>query len=68
MDFRYTAEEAAFRQEVTDFFDKELPPGWLGVDPGPEEESRSKEYYEIGLRMWRKSGERNYLGLTWPKE
>ena len=68
MDFRYTAEEEAFRQEVTDFFDKELPPGWLGVDPGPEEESRSKEYYEIGLRMWRKSGERNYLGLTWPKE
>jgi len=68
MDFRYTAEEEAFRQEIRDFFDKELPPGFLGVDPGPEEESRSPEYYQIGLSMWHKAGEKNYLGLTWPKE
>ena len=68
MDFRYTAEEEAFRQEVRDFFDQELPPGFLGVDPGPEEESRSQEYRQLGLSMWRKSGDRNYLGLTWPKE
>ncbi len=68
MDFRYTAEEEAFRQEVRDFLDRELPPGFLGVDPGPEEESRSQEYRELGLSMWRKAGERNYLGLTWPKE
>ncbi len=68
MDFRYAAEEEAFRQEVRDFFERELPPGFLGVDPGPEEESRSQEYCDLGRSMWRKSGEKNYLGLTWPRE
>ncbi len=68
MDFRYSADEEAFRKEVIEFFDRELPPGFMGVDPGPEEESRSQDYYQLGLDMWRKAGEQNYLGLTWPRE
>jgi len=68
MDFRYSPEEEAFQKEIQEFFDRELPPGWLGVDPGPEEESRGEEYYEMALRMWRKCGEKNWIGLTWPKE
>jgi len=67
MDFRYTAEEEAFRKEVRDFLDKELPPGWMGVDPGPEEESSGKEVYLLAQKMWRKFGEKNWIGLTWPK-
>ncbi len=67
MDFRYTAEEEAFRKEVGDFLDKELPPGFLGIDPGPEEESRP-EIFEIAAKMWPKFGEKNWVGVTWPKE
>jgi alkylation response protein AidB-like acyl-CoA dehydrogenase len=67
MDFRYTAEEEAFRKEVRDFLDKELPPGFLGIDPGPEEESRP-EVFDFAAKMWRKFGEKNWIGITWPKE
>ena len=66
MDFRYTAEEEAFRKEVRDFLDKELPPGFLGIDPGPEEESRP-EIFDLAAKMWRKLGEKNWIGITWPK-
>ena len=67
MDFRSTPEEEAFRKEVNEFLDRELPPGWLGIDPGPEEESRP-EVFEIAVKMWRKFGEKNWIGVTWPKE
>jgi len=66
MDFRYTEEEEAFREEIRAFVDENLPPGSLGIDPGPEEESR-EEVYELALNMWRKLGEKNWIGLTWPK-
>ncbi|RLC91213.1 MAG: hypothetical protein DRI39_10630 [Chloroflexi bacterium] len=66
MDFRYTEEEEAFRKEVQDFINEVLPPGWLGVDPGPEEESR-EDVYELALKTWKKLGEKNWIGLTWPK-
>jgi len=66
MDFKHTEEEEAFRQEVRAFMDENLPEGWLGMDPGPEEESR-EEVYELAVKMWRKLGEKNWIGLTWPK-
>ena len=65
MDFRYTEEEEAFLEEVRAFIDENFPPDWLGVDPGPEEEWG--EIYELALKMWRKLGEKNWIGLTWPK-
>jgi len=67
MDFRFTEEEEAFRKEVQDFIRESLPPDWLGVDPGPEEESR-EEVYPLALEMWRKLGDKGWIGLTWPKE
>lgn len=67
MDFRFTEEEEAFRKEVRDFIRESLPPDWLGVDPGPEEESR-EEIYPLALEMWRKLGSKGWVGLTWPKE
>lgn len=66
MHFRYTEEEEAFRKEVQEFLNKELPPGWLGIDPGPEEESR-EEVLPLARKMWRKFGEKGWIGLTWPK-
>jgi len=42
MDFRYTDEEEAFRKEVLEFIQEAVPPDWLGVDPGPEEESAKR--------------------------
>jgi alkylation response protein AidB-like acyl-CoA dehydrogenase len=67
MDFRYTAEEEAFRKEVREFLIQELPLGFLGIDPGPEEESRP-EVFEIAAKMWPKFGKKNWVGITWPKE
>jgi len=66
MDFRYTEEEEAFRREVQAFIKETVPPGWLGVDPGPEEESR-EDVYPLALKTWRRLGEKGWIGLTWPK-
>ncbi len=67
MDFRYTDEEEAFRKEVQAFIQETVPPGWIGVDPGPEEESK-EDVYRLALATWRKLGEKNWIGLTFPKE
>ena len=67
MDFLTNNEEKAFRQEVRDFIQEVLPPDWLGVDPGPEEEER-EEVYQLSLEIWRKLGAKGWIGLSWPKE
>jgi alkylation response protein AidB-like acyl-CoA dehydrogenase len=67
MDFRFTEEEETFRKEVQAFIAESLPPGWLGVDPGPEEESR-EEVYPLAVELWHKFGAKSWIGLTWPKE
>ena len=66
MDFRYTDEEEAFRKEVQAFIKESMPPGWLGVDPGPEEETR-EDVYQLARQMWRKLGQKGWIGLTLPK-
>lgn len=67
MDFRYSDEDVAFLKEVRQFIKESAPEGWLGVDPGPEEEA-DDEVYRMSLRNWRKLGERHWIGLTWPKK
>jgi len=67
MDFRLTAEEEAFRQEVEEFIREVLPAGWLGIDPGPEEEER-EEVYRLSVEIWRKLGAKGWIGLNWPRE
>jgi 3-oxocholest-4-en-26-oyl-CoA dehydrogenase alpha subunit len=66
MDFRYSDEETAFLKEVQQFIKESMPEGWLGVDPGPEEEA-DDEVYRMSLRNWRRLGEKHWIGLTWPK-
>jgi len=71
MDFLTTEEEKAFKKEVDDFvqevFREVLPPGWLGVDPGPEEEER-EDVFPLALEVWRRLGAKGWIGLNWPKE
>ena len=67
MDFLIDEKEQAFRQEVRNFIKEVLPPDWLGVDPGPEEEER-EEVYQLSSKIWRKLGAKGWIGLNWPKE
>ena len=60
MDLRDTPEEAAFRAEVRDFVEQNLPEGAT---------KRGARRFEDDDRDWsRKLGAAGYAGLTWPKE
>ena len=68
MDFRITPEEEAFRKEVKEFLDKELPKDWLGVDPDLYHEDAFDNIHEISVAMQLKLAGKGWLGLTWPKK
>src|SRR2546425_2514581 len=60
MELRDTPDEAAFRQEVSDFIAQNLP---------SSARQRGARRFEDADREWsRKIGEAGYAGLTWPKE
>ena len=62
MDFRDTADEAAFRVQVRSWFAANLPAGW--ADREPTVGLESVEF----LKAWsRKLFEAGYAGITWPK-
>src|ERR671915_577728 len=63
MDFRDTPEEASFRAELRDWFEKNIPEGWRERGPvrGRSDERISKEWSK-------KLFDAGYAGLTWPKE
>ena len=62
MDFRFTAEEEAFRKEVHDFVDKECPKEIRGGGVNFFEEAGS-------LMAWRKKvAEKGWVAPAWPKE
>lgn len=63
MDFKFTDAEIAFRAELNEFLDDELPEGWVG----PVDES-TDEGWELNVRMKRALAERGYLTMAWPRE
>jgi alkylation response protein AidB-like acyl-CoA dehydrogenase len=63
MDFRDTPEEAAFRSELREWFEANLPEGW--TDRGPAA-GRTEE--EISREWSKKLYDAGYAGLTWPKD
>ena len=63
MDFRFSQEEEQFRQELLDFLDKELPPGWNNDGAVDAEEE-----WALNLRMRKKLAQRGWLTMHWPKE
>jgi alkylation response protein AidB-like acyl-CoA dehydrogenase len=67
MQFRFAPDEEAFRRELLDFLDQELPSGWEPGDRlGGEEED--PETWEFQRRFTRKLADRGWLAMAWPKE
>ncbi len=63
MDLHLTEEQTAFRQEVRDFLDKELPSDWIG---GPISFANVDQGTEM---KWRKMlAEKGWNTIGWPKE
>ncbi|MCZ6874840.1 MAG: acyl-CoA dehydrogenase family protein [bacterium] len=65
MDFSWSAEEEAFRQEIRGFLQAELPEGW-GVTQfwDPDDDSQ----FAFAHDFTKKLGARNWLAVSWPKE
>jgi alkylation response protein AidB-like acyl-CoA dehydrogenase len=70
MDFSYSAQEEAFRQEVKNWLDphlKELPRWWRNAEVmGPEIDS--EEYHQFSLWWHKKLYEAGFVGIAWPRE
>ena len=62
MEFGWTKEEQAYRKDVNDFMDKELPPWWKGMFISGD---RGWEYTK---EFCQKLGERGWLTMAWPEE
>ena len=63
MRFRFTPEQQAFRQEVLDFLDENLPP----EPEGPQDDRLRGEMGwsgEFSLKL----AEKHWVALAWPKE
>lgn len=70
MDFLYTPEEEAFRNELKEWLEvnmKELPEWYTNKNiPGPGVDS--KEYNDFSTWWHRKLYDAGFVGITWPKE
>jgi len=66
MDFRFTEEEEAFREEVRQWLKKEIPQRWIELDPGIWEET--EESWALSRQFQRKLGQRGWLAPAYPKE
>ncbi|MFO7963962.1 MAG: acyl-CoA dehydrogenase family protein [Desulfobacterales bacterium] len=66
MDFRFTPEQEAFRKEVRDFAENEVPQRWKELAYTIWEED--DESWEITRDWNRKLGQKGWLALTWPRE
>ncbi len=63
MDFRFTPQQEAFRQEVRGFIRRELPPAIH-----MEEDAETDENFAAAMEFRRKLGKRKWIGIGWPKE
>jgi alkylation response protein AidB-like acyl-CoA dehydrogenase len=68
MDFKFTTEEEAFRQEVSDFLDKEGPQEWQKKKVSFFDMSGQENWIPVHRDMARKLGARGWLSLHWPVE
>ncbi|MEE8346827.1 MAG: acyl-CoA dehydrogenase family protein [Dehalococcoidia bacterium] len=67
MEFRFTAEEEAFRTEVREFLKEELPPRWRDQSDS-ETELGSEHQSEFGRQFNKKLAQRRWLTMPWPVE
>ncbi len=66
MDFNFTKEEDAFREEVRTWLADNLPEGWM---EGNRDLPEDGEEYSAFLRQWQKTlYEGGWAAIAWPKE
>lgn len=66
MDFNFTKEEDAFREELTTWLAENLPDGWI---EGKRDLPEDGEEYSAFLRQWQKTlYEGGWAAIAWPKE
>ncbi len=63
MEFHFSPEDEAFRQEVRTFLKQNLPPNWQGFTG-----QNAEEELEVDLGMRKKLVQKGWLALAWPKE
>ena len=62
MNFAFTPDQDAFRQEVRDFIKKELPPGFKSGVGGHVE---TEEEWQVARRINKKMAEKGWLSIAW---
>ena len=68
MDFEYTPEQQAFRDELRRWLAKNLPPDLCLDDPADDRVASDRETFER-RRAWQKTmHEAGWVGISWPKE
>ena len=65
MDFRFTPEEEAFREEVHEFLQREVPKDWVRLE---EVRGDMATAWSALRRLARRLGEKGWLTMAWPKE
>lgn len=63
MEFKFTPEDEAFRQELREFVQQQLPPDWEGGGRWPEEWN-----WEFTREMRQKLARKGWLTMHWPRE
>jgi len=66
MDFAFTKEEEAFRQEVREWLKKEIPARWYELSPGLFEET--EEIWDIARRFEKRLAEKGWWAPSYPTE
>ena len=66
MDFTFTDEEKAFREEVREWLKKEIPPRWIELDAGLWEET--EESWALSCEFQHKLGQKGWLAPAYPRE
>lgn len=65
MDFVFTEKEEAFRKELRQYLDQELPPGWSWEDFGGYGSDQAWRFHRAFLDKLARKG---WLTLSWPEE
>lgn len=66
MDFEFTEDEAAFRRQVRQWLEQEIPQRWIELDPGIWEET--EESWALAREFQRKLGQKGWLAPAYPKQ
>jgi len=68
LDFVFTPEEEAFRQEVASFLDKEVPKIYREKKLTFFDMSSQEDWIQVHRSMAEKLGEKGWISLHWPRE